>query len=106
MPTWVLSVRKGRLIVLLQRDGRSGGVSPRRVEVTLADLRRDRDHDGLTDRLERAIGTDPDRSDTDGDGMDDAWEQSFFAPWTVPLPQLNAILWLIRSCLERFGAPF
>lgn len=36
-----------------------------------ADLRRDSDGDGLTDRMEERLGTDPKRADTDGDGDND-----------------------------------
>ena len=34
----------------------------------------DRDHDGLTDDLERRLGTDPDDPDSDGDGVPDGYE--------------------------------
>ena len=36
----------------------------------------DTDGDGLSDALERQIGTDPSEPDTDGDGMHDGWEHS------------------------------
>lgn len=36
--------------------------------------RGDRDRDGLTDRQERLLGTDPERADTDGDGTKDGRE--------------------------------
>lgn len=39
-----------------------------------ADARRDADRDGLTHALEAALGTDPDRSDSDADGYDDGTE--------------------------------
>ncbi|HLJ58034.1 MAG TPA: hypothetical protein VKT77_23550, partial [Chthonomonadaceae bacterium] len=39
--------------------------------VSFADLDRDSDGDGLPDRLERAMGTDPYRRDTNGDGVSD-----------------------------------
>jgi hypothetical protein len=42
------------------------------LRIPLAELTRDRDGDGLTDRIERALFTDPDDPDTDGDGQDDA----------------------------------
>lgn len=35
---------------------------------------RDSDHDGLTDEVERFLGTDPLKADTDGDGMNDLEE--------------------------------
>ena len=34
----------------------------------------DTDHDGLSDRTERRLQTDPDRSDSDGDELPDGWE--------------------------------
>lgn len=34
----------------------------------------DRDHDGLSDALERNLGTDPDNPDSDGDGLSDGFE--------------------------------
>jgi hypothetical protein len=35
---------------------------------------KDRDGDGLTNEVEKRLGTDPDNSDTDGDGLLDGWE--------------------------------
>ena len=40
-------------------------------EVTVTNLYRDSDHDGLTDRLETRIGTDPHNADTNGKGIPD-----------------------------------
>jgi len=37
----------------------------------------DSDNDGLPDRFERIIGTDPLKADTDGDGMPDGWEVKY-----------------------------
>ena len=37
----------------------------------------DSDGDGLSDDLERQIGTDPNQPDTDGDGMHDGWEHKY-----------------------------
>ncbi len=51
------------------------------LRIPLAELRRDRDGDGLSDRIERALFTDPDDPDTDGDGQDDGSDQ---------LPQIPA----------------
>ncbi|ESQ80544.1 hypothetical protein [Asticcacaulis sp. YBE204] len=41
------------------------------LDIPLAELRADRDGDGLTDIEERRIGLDPARNDSDGDGVDD-----------------------------------
>jgi hypothetical protein len=38
----------------------------------LTELRKDSDHDGLTDLVEARLGTDPHRADTDGDGIPDS----------------------------------
>lgn len=43
-----------------------------RVVIPVADLYRDRDGDGLPDRLEEQIGTDPANPDTNGNGIRDA----------------------------------
>ncbi len=37
----------------------------------------DVDGDGLSDALEREIGTDPEQPDSDGDGMHDGWERQY-----------------------------
>lgn len=37
----------------------------------------DPDHDGLTNVEEAALGTDPNKPDTDGDGLQDGWEVRF-----------------------------
>lgn len=47
-------------------------VQPATVEVALGGA--DSDHDGLTDALERRLGLDPFRSDTDGDNLADGHE--------------------------------
>jgi hypothetical protein len=41
---------------------------------SIADAARDRDHDGLPNRFERQIGTNPRSSDTDADGLSDGIE--------------------------------
>jgi hypothetical protein len=45
-------------------------------EVSLADLYRDTDGDGLTDRLERQIGTDPHNPDSNGNGIPDGQDKN------------------------------
>jgi hypothetical protein len=50
----------------------------------------DADDDLLPDAVERSIGTDPCRADTDGDGMTDGWEQYSavdFDPNALPSPE-------------------
>jgi outer membrane protein assembly factor BamB len=53
----------------------TNGIKLRRVahhtEVAITDLYRDTDHDGLPDRFEAEIGTDPTRSDTNHNGLPD-----------------------------------
>jgi hypothetical protein len=41
------------------------------ITLSLADLRKDSDHDGLPDLVEARMGLDPHRADTDGDGIPD-----------------------------------
>jgi hypothetical protein len=41
------------------------------ITLSLADLRKDSDHDGLTDIVETRLGLDPHKADTDGDGLSD-----------------------------------
>ncbi len=49
----------------------------------------DSDRDGILNRVEYAIGTNPGRFDTDGDSMDDGWEYSYeqlgapIRPWVA-----------------------
>ena len=60
---------------------------------------RDSDGDGLPDRVEASLGTDPYKADTDGDGLLDSWEAQGFVPaepgtaraQPVPLPGANAL---------------
>lgn len=47
-----------------------------RTDPTMREDDLDSDGDGLSDKLERQIGTDPVEPDTDGDGMHDGWEYS------------------------------
>lgn len=51
------------------------------LDISLADLQRDTDNDGLTDIAEWAMLLDPKRADTDGDGIPDGHD---------PLPQVAA----------------
>jgi hypothetical protein len=46
----------------------------RLVRIPIAALEKDSDGDDLTDLLEERLGTDPNRADTDGDGVPDAWD--------------------------------
>lgn len=41
------------------------------ITIDLAAIRLDSDHDGLTDLVEKRLGTDPMKADTDGDGIPD-----------------------------------
>ena len=55
--------------VQLQQNSQ-GGMS-KTLTFSLATLRKDSDGDGLTDALEKRLGTDPMKADTDGDGIPD-----------------------------------
>ncbi len=46
----------------------------RHLQVRLADVTRDTDHDGWTDLEEQRLGLDPNKSDTDGDGLADGMD--------------------------------
>jgi hypothetical protein len=45
--------------------------------VVVRTLPRDRDSDGLTDRLEQRLGTNPRSADSDGDTVPDGWEEQY-----------------------------
>jgi hypothetical protein len=59
---------------------------PQHADLSLADLRRDTDGDGLTDLLERRLATNPKAADTDGDGLSDAEDGN---PLVAPPPSLT-----------------
>lgn len=50
----------------------------------------DPDHDGLTNQAEQELGTDPQRSDTDNDNLNDLWESMYTQ--TVQTPGGNVTL--------------
>src|SRR5207248_3145372 len=52
----------------------------RHVALSIADLYRDLDRDGLPDRLERMIGTDPRNRDTNGNGIPDGQDKNPLVP--------------------------
>jgi hypothetical protein len=58
----------------------------RTVTIDLVEVWRDSDHDGLTDLEEQRIGLDPQRADTDGDGLVDGSDTCplFAAPTNSP----------------------
>jgi outer membrane protein assembly factor BamB len=63
----------------LRLRGWNGGgpsASPWSGEVDVALALADRDHDGIPDETERLLGTNPDRADTDGDGIRDGDDPS------------------------------
>ena len=71
---WKFGTKKWRRV-----KSRSSSTSLALVVLTLLSTVRpafsqDGDNDGLTDAQEEAIGTDPNRPDTDGDGLLDSWE--------------------------------
>lgn len=65
---------------------------PRNVALLWSDLEADGDHDGLTDRVERRLGTDEARKDTDGDGVADGEDTNPLAPARVDLTDKQKIL--------------
>ena len=87
----------GTSIELAVRGGRVrvrwiGGKEPvSEHSLALADLLRDTDADGLTDLLERALGTDPAAADSDGDGEDDTTDPFPLLP-PAPVTEETEIL--------------
>jgi outer membrane protein assembly factor BamB len=49
---------------------------PHHLDIPIADLYRDSDGDGLPDRLEKLIGTDPHKADTNGNGLPDGEDKN------------------------------
>lgn len=48
--------------------------APKPLEASVVDISNDQDHDGIPDRQEMVLGTEPDKFDTDGDGFGDLEE--------------------------------
>jgi len=72
-----LAHSKGRLLIAgTLAAGYPGGGGPLRVSIAPGALNRDRDGDGLTDRIERRLGTDPARPDTNGNGLLDGEDKN------------------------------
>lgn len=71
-------IEDGRLHATFTADGRTAAVD-------LAEAWSDRDEDGLTDLLEGRFGTDPERADTDEDGIPDPEDLVPQAPGTIAL---------------------
>ncbi len=53
----------------LMQQTRGGSIKP--LTLSLQELRKDADRDGVTDLVEKRLGTDPKKPDTDGDGTPD-----------------------------------
>jgi len=71
-------LRDGKIVVRGSHEGDLDGIIS---VIDPAGLFGDADRDGLTDRTETALGTDPKRADTDGDGIPDGRDA---APTAVP----------------------
>ena len=69
-----------------------GESRPRTVKLSWSDLEADGDQDGLTDRVERRLGTDEARKDTDGDGVADGEDTNPIAPARADLSDKQKIL--------------
>ena len=65
-------------------------------------LRRDADHDGWSDLVERRVGTDPRRADTDKDGLKDSIDRN---PLAAPRP-LNDLERLLLAAGEACGRSY
>ena len=62
------------------------------LSMSLADLQRDSDGDGLTDLFEERILTDPHSADTDGDGIPDASDNQPLTPFPKRLTDSDNIM--------------
>lgn len=102
-PPRFTSVRAGAPITALF-GGRRPSLEAGGETLVLPDLRRlgaDRDRDGLTDRLEARLGTDPRRADTDGDGRPDGQDPS---PSCSDLPSDDLAEMLRRGVAQNVAA--
>lgn len=70
------------------------------IEIPLQALELDSDHDGLPDVLERRIGTNPDMSDTDGDG---AWDGADDLPLVASGGAPNPLAGLVAEVLKQIA---
>lgn len=104
-----LAWREGRLIISRRatrpppESGGSGGSGkPFRTVISPRDLVRDRDRDGLPDRLERRLGTDPARWDTNGNGIADGSDKNpLYRPH--PLTDEEGIYQAVLEALCQLG---
>lgn len=72
------------------------------LSMSLADLQRDSDGDGLTDLFEERILTDPNSSDTDSDGLPDASDNQPLTPFPKHMTDSDEIvLSLIPKAVTR-----
>ena len=69
-----------------------GDENPFQVRLTWVELEADIDKDGLTDRVEKRLGTDASRPDTDGDGVQDGEDGNPLAPARAELSDRQRIV--------------
>jgi hypothetical protein len=91
----------------IERTQASGKTLPKpgdqRVEIRLADVLRDTDQDGWTDIEEQRLGLDPNKADTDGDGLADGMDPCpNYAPTNADASKENSII-LQKAVFATFG---
>lgn len=94
-----MSVRlHGRSLEVERTDEPAG-----RVSVDMAAVERDADGDGLTDLVEKRLGTDPSAADTDGDGLRDADDPNPDTAPRAPEGEEQEIADAVFAQVFRFG---
>jgi hypothetical protein len=69
------------------------------MRIDLTEIRKDTDQDGLTDLVERRLGTDPGRPDTDGDGVPDGADRNPLVPRTRMLTDRQRLIQAVFASL-------
>lgn len=80
-------------------SGKVRGALDRQIDLPLADLRRDADSDGMLDLVEKRLGSDPARADSDGDGVPDGKDAAPLARPAASAGDRQQILQLLFAAL-------
>jgi len=82
-----------------QLNQSQANVMAKTITLSLADLRKDSDGDGLTDVVETRLGLDPHKADTNGDGVTDSKDPNPLTPPIKSQTDRNRILQTIFTAL-------